>query len=88
MQGRVEEYVPTQGFEIVISRAYAALDDFIATAGHCCADSGRVMAMMGAAPDATLLEGLQGFNCQSLTALSVPGLGAERHLAILSRGLI
>lgn len=88
VQGRVEAHVPAKGFDVVISRAYAALDDFIATAGHCCADDGRVLAMMGAAPDAALLENVQGFNCQNVAALPIPGLGAERHLAILARGLI
>ncbi len=88
VQSRVEEYQPTQLFDNVISRAYAALDDYLATAGHCCKDGGRVLAMLGTAPDEALLQKLTGFSVQSLSALQVPGLGAERHLAVLMRGLI
>lgn len=88
VQSRVEDYRPSPLFDTVISRAFAALDDYVATAGHCCADGGRVLAMMGAAPDEAMLNKVQGFNLQNLMPLQVPGLAAERHLAVLTRGLI
>lgn len=88
VQSRVEDFTAPQGFELVISRAFAALDDYVATAGHCCADGGRLLAMLGTAPGEALLDNLRGFSLQALMPLQVPGLGAERHLAVLARGLI
>lgn len=87
-QTRVEDYRPGQGFATVISRAFAALDSFTVAAGHCCADSGQMLAMLGARPGDEVLQAVSGFTLQRLESLSVPGLAAERHIAVLTRGLI
>lgn len=87
-QTRVEDYRPAQPFATVISRAFAALDGFTSLAGHCCADSGQMLAMLGARPDDEVLNAVSGFSLQRLESLRVPGLDADRHIAVLSRSLI
>ena len=74
-EGRVEAWRPQPLFEVVISRAFAALAEFIAACGHRVAPRGELAAMQGTAPD-----GL-GANC-SLIALRVPLIDAQRHLVL------
>jgi len=74
-EGRVEAWRPQPLFDVVISRAFAALADFIAACRHLLAPAGTLAAMMGAAP-ATLSN-----ECR-LIPLRVPLLDAQRHLVL------
>jgi 16S rRNA (guanine527-N7)-methyltransferase len=74
-EGRVEAWRPQPLFDAVISRAFAALADFIAACRHLVAPGGTLAAMKGAAP--TALER----GC-SLVKLQVPMLNAQRHLVL------
>jgi 16S rRNA (guanine527-N7)-methyltransferase len=72
-EGRVEQWVPGEKFGIVISRAFAQLERFIAACSHLVSPGGVLAAMTGARPQAA--------RC-TVVALRVPGLGARRHLAL------
>ena len=74
-EGRVEAWRPQPLFDVVISRAFAALTDFIAACRHLLAPAGALAAMTGAAP-ATLPQ-----TCR-LIPLRVPLLDAQRHLVL------
>ena len=74
-EGRVESWRPATLFDVVISRAFAALEEFIATCRHLIAPGGMLAAMRGAAP-----ASLSG-KC-SLIQLRVPFLEAQRHLVL------
>lgn len=74
-EGRVEAWRPQPLFDLVISRAFAALTEFIATCRHLVAPGGVLAAMRGAAPHA-LDQGC------SLVELRVPLLNAQRHLVL------
>jgi len=74
-EGRVEAWRPQPLFEVVISRAFAALAEFVAACRHLLAPAGALAAMTGAAP-ATLAS-----ECR-LIALRVPLLHAQRHLVL------
>ena len=74
-EGRVESWRPRPLFDVVISRAFAALTDFIAACRHLLAPDGTLAAMTGAAPD-KLQE-----HCK-LIRLRVPSLDAQRHLVL------
>ena len=74
-EGRVEAWRPQPLFDVVISRAFAALDDFVAGCRHLLAPAGVLAAMTGAAP--AVLDK----NCK-LIALRVPLLDAQRHLVL------
>ena len=74
-EGRVEAWRPQPLFDVVISRAFAALQQFIAACRHLLAPGGVLAAMTGAAP-AQLAPGCQ------LIALRVPLVDAQRHLVL------
>ena len=74
-EGRVEAWRPEPRFDVVISRAFAALAEFIAACRHLLAPGGMLAAMTGAAP-AALKE-----HCR-LIRLQVPLLDAQRHLVL------
>lgn len=74
-EGRVEAWRPQPLFDVVISRAYAALSDFITACRHLVAPGGVLAAMQGRAP-----AGL-GKDCK-LIRLRVPLLAAQRHLVL------
>lgn len=74
-EGRVEAWRPQPLFDAVISRAFAALAQFIAACRHLLAPGGTLAAMTGAAPAAVHKD------CQ-LIQLHVPLLDAQRHLVL------
>jgi 16S rRNA (guanine527-N7)-methyltransferase len=74
-EGRVESWRPQPLFDVVISRAFAALAEFAAACRHLVAPGGVLVAMKGAAPKDL------GAGC-SLVALRVPLLNAQRHLVL------
>ena len=74
-EGRVESWQPRPLFDVVISRAFAALADFLAGCRHLVKSGGVLAAMRGAAP------GTLERDC-SLVKLRVPLLNAQRHLVL------
>lgn len=76
-EGRVEHWMPHPKFALVISRAFARLDQFRARCAHLVASGGVLAAMTGAAPDAG--------DCRVI-ALRVPQLDARRHLVLCPAG--
>jgi len=74
-EGRVEAWRPQPLFDAVISRAFAALADFIVACRHLLAPAGALAAMTGAAPTTLSKE------CR-LIPLRVPLLDAQRHLVL------
>ncbi len=87
VQSRSEDYQPEQAFDTVISRACAAVEDLVSVGGHLCGNDGRILAMLGKAPGAGA-EVPSPFRQAEVINLQVPGLAAERHLAILERALL
>ncbi len=85
VQARVEGYRPGVTFDTVVSRAFATISAFVEAAGALCAPTGRLLAMKGVRPDAELADLPDGWAVDAVHALEVPGLGAERHLAVLRK---
>jgi 16S rRNA (guanine527-N7)-methyltransferase len=85
VHARTESFQPEQGFDIVISRAFASVADMLAGAGQHCHLGGLVLAMKGADP-ATELDDLDpAFELEQMHRLQVPGLNEDRHLVCLRR---
>jgi 16S rRNA (guanine527-N7)-methyltransferase len=80
---RVEMWESPQKFELVISRAFSDLPEFLKLAGRLCADDGVVAAMKGVYPDEELAQLPAAFKLRAAIPLKVPGLSAERHLVVL-----
>ena len=84
-EGRAENYEPAAMFEIVISRAFASLADFLRLTGHLAGANGKWLAMKGKL-DANEQKDLpEGFQIVDVKPLSVPGLDEARHLIVVAR---
>ena len=66
-------------FDVIASRAFASLHEFVAATGHLLNDSGTWMAMKGKTPDDELTGLGKGFSFH-VEPLVVPELAAERCL--------
>lgn len=79
--GRVEELRPEHKFDMVISRAFSDLAEFMRLTDHLCAEDGVWLAMKGVYPHEELAQ-VKGRTAE-VVPLTVPGLEAQRHLVFL-----
>ena len=84
--GRVEDWRPSEGFAVVISRGFASLVDFLASCRHLAAPSGVLAAMKGTYPRDELAQVPADCDCREVKRLKVPMLDAERHLVLCRAG--
>jgi 16S rRNA (guanine527-N7)-methyltransferase len=82
---RVEQWCPPMLFEVVISRAFSELADFVRLAGHLLAPEGRLAAMKGLYPYEEIAQMPDGYRVEKVVPLSVPGVEAERHLVMIEK---
>ena len=82
---RVEQYQPTQKFDVVISRAFAELKDFVDSAGHLCTEGGRMLAMKGVHPFDEIARLPASYAVEEVILLNVPQVDAQRHLVVLKK---
>jgi 16S rRNA (guanine527-N7)-methyltransferase len=80
---RVETWTAPAPFDVVISRAFADLREFLAAAWRLCAPDGTLAAMKGVHPYEELAQLPPGFTLREVVALTVPGLTAQRHLVLV-----
>jgi 16S rRNA (guanine527-N7)-methyltransferase len=82
--GRVESLRPgvevPGKFDLIVSRAFAELSDFVTLARHLVADNGRILAMKGVRPEAEAARVPAGATVLGIERLNVPMLDAERHI--------
>lgn len=86
VQVRVEDQAAQAAlgkFEVVTSRAFAALTDFVRDAQHYLTEQGTLAAMKAILPTDEM-EQLPNFS-QQVIALNVPNLQEERHVILLKR---
>lgn len=80
---RAEEYQPGEPFDVVISRAFSSLVDFVDVARHLVGPEGKMAAMKGVYPQEELAALPGNVQIEEVVSLNVPGLGAERHLVLM-----
>ena len=80
VHSRVEDYRNEPGFEVVISRAFSDLGEFVGAARHLCSPSGRLLAMKGLYPHDEIAKLRAGATVNLVSELKIPGLNASRHL--------
>jgi 16S rRNA (guanine527-N7)-methyltransferase len=85
VNARVETWKAQAPSDIVISRAFSDLAEFVALAGHLCADAGLLVAMKGVHPFEELAQVRAPYRTTAVVPINVPGLAAERHLVIIER---
>ena len=83
--GRVEQFAPRERFDVITSRAFAELGDFVSWSGHLLEEGGRMLALKGQA-ETTQREALpEGWRIVRDLQLHVPGMDAERHVVQVER---
>ena len=80
---RVETWQPPRRYDVVISRAFSDLPEFVQLAGRLCAPTGMLVAMKGVHPYEELAQLPGLFRLRSVVPLKIPGLRAQRHLVLL-----
>lgn len=81
---RAESWQADQRFDVVISRAFADLPEFVRIAGHLCGPGGTLVAMKGVLADEEMVRLPAGSGVRKIVPLQVPGLHAERHLVLIN----
>ena len=80
---RVETWQDSRRYDVVISRAFSDLAEFVSLAGRMCAAGGVLAAMKGVHPYEEIAQLPSGYRLRSVVPLRVPGLSAERHLVLI-----
>lgn len=81
--GRVEDFRPETGFDVVTSRAFSDLREFVALTRHLLNAGGRWLAMKGLYPNEEIAVLREDVKVSADYELFVPGLDASRHLIVL-----
>lgn len=85
VQSRVEEYNPEQKFDIVLSRAFASLQDMLFWCKHLPNENGHFLALKGVFPTQEVAALDKEFEFITSIPLQVPNLEGERCLVKVKR---
>lgn len=82
VHSRVEDYKAAEvpGFDRIISRAFASLEDMLKFCRHLCQKNGSFFAMKGQISKEEIAQLPEGFKIDGINELKVSGLNARRHL--------
>ena len=80
---RVEQWRPEARFDVVVSRAFSELADFVAQARHLVSAQGKLVAMKGVYPFDEIARVPATHRVAQVLELNVPHLDAKRHLVML-----
>ncbi|MGF1877820.1 16S rRNA (guanine(527)-N(7))-methyltransferase RsmG [Photobacterium frigidiphilum] len=84
VQSRVEEFQPEQGFDGVISRAFASMNDMVSWCHHLPAENGHFLALKGQFSEQEVADLPEWCSVTEVKSLQIPELEGERHLVILT----
>jgi 16S rRNA (guanine527-N7)-methyltransferase len=82
---RVEQLEVSDKFDVITSRAFADLSDFVNWSSHLLAEQGRYIALKGVAPQDEQQRLPAAWRVSAVEPLQVPRLGAERHLVFIEK---
>lgn len=83
--GRVEQLQVPELFDVITSRAFSELANFVNWAGHLLKSGGQMIALKGQLPELEIATLPSGWQVQQQQAIVVPGLAAQRHLLWIGR---
>jgi 16S rRNA (guanine527-N7)-methyltransferase len=86
--GRVEKLVSENTFDVITSRAFAELIDFVKLSGHLLEQDGSMIALKGKMPEEEIQRMPLAWRVEKVESLSVPGMQAERHLVWIKKNLV
>jgi len=84
-QLQLQQLPKQQAFNVITSRAFAELNDFINWSQHLLAQDGHYIAMKGLVPEEEIKRLPDGWKVREIRPLAVPQLQAERHLIFIER---
>lgn len=82
---KVQELQVKTPYDVITSRAFADLSDFVNWSGHLLAEDGQFIALKGTAPAEERERLPDPWKVNELQPLNVPGLDAQRHLVFIGR---
>lgn len=85
VQSRVEDVVPAPFFDIVVSRAFASLNDMLCWCAHLVDNGGEFLALKGQLHQDELNDVPSQFKIVETTMLYVPSLVGQRHLVSIHK---
>lgn len=83
--GRVEHLNVNELFDVITSRAFSELSNFVGWAGHLLTPEGNMIALKGQFPKNEIEMLPFGWKIKKVQEVNVPGLNAQRHLLWLVR---
>lgn len=85
LTGRVEQLENAEKFDVITSRAFSELKEFIQLTRHLLKETGHYVAMKGAVPEAEIANLPEEWKVSKVWPLTIPGLQVERHLILMDR---
>jgi 16S rRNA (guanine527-N7)-methyltransferase len=82
---RVEKYRPNFDYDVVISRAFSEVSQFLKLSGHLCSSKGKIYAMKGPRKESENNAIIYGYELIDDIDVNVPFLDATRRLLIFNR---
>ena len=82
---KVQDLQVKTPYDVITSRAFADLSDFVNWSGHLLAEGGQFIALKGTAPAEERERLPDPWKVNELRPLQVPGLDAQRHLVFIGR---
>jgi 16S rRNA (guanine527-N7)-methyltransferase len=82
---KVQDLQPKQKFDVITSRAFADLSDFVNWSGHVLLEGGQFIALKGTAPPEEQERLPAEWKVTESRPIQVPGLQAERHLVFIQK---
>jgi 16S rRNA (guanine527-N7)-methyltransferase len=86
--GHVEKLASENMFDVITSRAFAELIDFVNLSGHLLEQDGNMIALKGKKPDEEIQRLPLAWRVEKVESLSVPGMQADRHLVWIKKNLM
>jgi 16S rRNA (guanine527-N7)-methyltransferase len=83
--GRVEQLKVVDKFDVITSRAFSELNNFINWSSHLLAEGGQFIAMKGVEPNQEIERLPDGWKVLKIESLQVPSLDAKRHLVFIKQ---
>jgi 16S rRNA (guanine527-N7)-methyltransferase len=80
---RVESWQPEDRFDVIISRAFSDMDEFVRISRHLLAPGGMFVAMKGLHPYEEIDKLPPGCKVQQVLPLAIPGVEGARHLVLI-----
>ena len=85
--GHVEKLAIENMFDVITSRAFAELIDFVNLSGHLLEQDGSMIALKGKKPDEEIQRLPLAWRVEKVESLIVPGMQADRHLVWIKKNL-